>query len=993
VNEALFDGGADFEGYVIHSAIAILLATASLGQIETSRPEVRSLEAKYRVSGWSQGPEHSTWFYLGSPIRVGHWVVFSISKTRGGFGSADFGQFPQGRREPVTRPACLDTKPRSEPWVGLVAYDLDSGRAVQLTPPPTGKIPGRSTWVDAHVRWNADRCAVVMLQTETEGANTENRFWQYVWDWNLKKGTLRPVGDWSPARILEFALDPQSVEVTDRSAASAQKQTFEIRDKSMGRMTQLTTSEPLRPHSNSAMQQLEIFPQADGRSFLLHDLVDRAPGGPARECQIECVDPLAPNGRRWTLTAAVVQQATRQKPDSMRPLTGMPQKSGLVAICASALSPASGPIGLIFVDSKSGKIERAIHLSLLAEGQCRGQPIFLDGGARAAYLETEADHVAPGSSGQVSGSTALITIDTKTGAELSRLTFGYRLSTLSFLLGVDSRGRILIATQDRLDSITLGKSASLEPLFSLDPSETPSVAMPGAGDQRLNGSGAVDLQGARRLNAVVLSRTEVSDAMLVALGQIDGLKHLEIRLPEGGSQGLERSQGLTSLTLSGDTTESVARQLGQLSKLTQLSVTLGRETSAGAIHRLGRLAHLTSFHLNEDFDESFKVKHLRTLKNLTSLRLFSVVNDDDLAALSQLENLTQLDIHADISGAGARHLKKLPRLIDLRLSLNGVGDSNFDDIVTELGTFAHLKRLRLADENTLSKHALARLGGLTTLTQLELGHFGVEYGEASIEGLAACRNLSRLDLTDYLVKADDARELLKLENLKQLDLSGLQDLRVEINQLGRLKNLEELDLYSPQHRPVKLTDGCLADLRGLARLSTLCLSGHRISDAGTPELACHNTLQQLRLAHTQITVRGLKRLSTLEHLADLDLFDTAITDDGLKELHGFRALKALDLGMTQVTDNGMKHLVGVSGLRRLGLQANSITDVGLRDVAAIVSLEDLDLSATDITDAGLAELKRLKNLHTLNLKRTAITDAGLRRLKDLPRLTTLILGR
>jgi internalin A len=979
----------------MHSMFSTLLVLTALSQIETSRPRVGPLEAKYRTSTPWQGREHHVWFHLGSPVRVGHWVVFSIAKTRGGFGSADFGNFARRRPKPVVRPACLEGKPSFAPWCGLVAYDLDSGRAVQLTPPVTGRTGGPSTWVEAHFRWGSDRCAVEMMQSERVPGSTEQKFGQFLWEWNLEQGTVKPVGAWYPARLFELALDPRLVEVREHSNAAAKQQTFEIRDKATGHTTRVVTGERLEPDPDSDGAEIfglpAVFSQPDRRSALFCDLVEPR-AGQEREIRIECLDPRAADGRRWTITAAEIQKATGQKPDSIRSLANGQRRPDLIALYQEVLA---GPSSLLLVNATTGKIDRVLRFAELAEGGSRTEPVFLGDGAGIAYLETHEATVSSGRSSRLQSSTQLVSIDAKTGAELSRTDFHGDLSSLSRLLGVDARGRILIASMDsqnRLDRITLDKSPSLERLFTLDPSDR-RLAASYEGGQQTGQSGAAKLRGAKKLASLDLSATEVSDAMLVELGRIDTLKHLEFRIPQRGLAELGRLQSVTSLDLSGDITESVARQLRQLSQLTQLDAQLGSETSAGTLRQLSALPHLASFRLTADLEEEFKAKYLQGLTNVTSLSLLSEVNDDDLAAFSKLENLTQLDLRADITGAGIRHLKRLPKLVDLRLSLNGIREGAFDEIVMGLGTFAHLKRLRLADENTLSRNVLARLGGLRSLTDLDLSDFGVDFNAGSIEGLAACRDLTRLNLTHYSLRADDMRELLRLGNLKQLDLSGLKELQVQVEELGRLTNLEELDLYAPEQLCGKLTDGCLPGFRGLTRLKTLCLSGQSISDAGLKELADHKALVQLRLAHTQITDGGLQSLSLLENLADLDLFHTAITDAGLKELSAFRGLRALDVGLTQVTDAGLKHLAGAKRLRRLNLQANSITDAGLKEVSAIESLEELNLSATNITDAGLVALKGLKNLRKLDLRRTAITDAGLRELRDLPRLTKLVLGR
>jgi hypothetical protein len=98
-----------------------------------------------------------------------------------------------------------------------------------------------------------------------------------------------------------------------------------------------------------------------------------------------------------------------------------------------------------------------------------------------------------------------------------------------------------------------------------------------------------------------------------------------------------------------------------------------------------------------------------------------------------------------------------------------------------------------------------------------------------------------------------------------------------IVQIGHLTQLERLQLVVGF-----VSDGELAHLKGLTKLSNLCLSN--VSDAG--------------LAH----LKGLTKLT------DLFLLDTQVTDAGLMHLKGLTSLRNLGIGGTKVTDSEVKEL-------------------------------------------------------------------------------------
>ncbi|MFM8272360.1 MAG: restriction endonuclease subunit S [Gemmata sp.] len=221
------------------------------------------------------------------------------------------------------------------------------------------------------------------------------------------------------------------------------------------------------------------------------------------------------------------------------------------------------------------------------------------------------------------------------------------------------------------------------------------------------------------------------------------------------------------------------------------------------------------------------------------------------------------------------------------------------------------------------------------------------------------------------------------------------------------------------------------DLPDSPWLTSLELTGNRVTDAGLKELAALTNLTYLDLRNTPVTDAGLEELAPLEHLAQLDLTDTPVTDAGLKRLVRLQNLTGLGLFRTRVTHEGLGELANFNKLTsvwlsevtdrtlgvlrevhrlpvlgnaeaagngrpimpedviRLNLDGTQVTDAGLRELAAFKNLTNLYLGGSPVTDAGLKELAVFKNLTTLTLHDTRVTDDGLKELAPLKNLATL----
>jgi hypothetical protein len=95
-----------------------------------------------------------------------------------------------------------------------------------------------------------------------------------------------------------------------------------------------------------------------------------------------------------------------------------------------------------------------------------------------------------------------------------------------------------------------------------------------------------------------------------------------------------------------------------------------------------------------------------------------------------------------------------------------------------------------------------------------------------------------------------------------------------IVEVGVLTQLERLQLVGRF-----ISDGELAHLKGLTKLSNLCL--YAVSDAGMAHLTGLTKLKILMISGPQVTDAGLAHLKGLSNLTCLQLSSTPVTDAGL----------------------------------------------------------------------------------------------------------------
>lgn len=145
----------------------------------------------------------------------------------------------------------------------------------------------------------------------------------------------------------------------------------------------------------------------------------------------------------------------------------------------------------------------------------------------------------------------------------------------------------------------------------------------------------------------------------------------------------------------------------------------------------------------------------------------SPLSDDDVGRLSELTSLRELLIDessSTISATGIRALAQLPKLEHLRIR------SRMDD--NALAAISELKSLKILNtpQSTFSDGALASLQSLPQLESFRVGSKNLT--DAGMVTLARLPALTRLHLIDVPITDAGLRELAKIEQLESLYIDG-----------------------------------------------------------------------------------------------------------------------------------------------------------------------------------------------------------------------------
>ena len=411
---------------------------------------------------------------------------------------------------------------------------------------------------------------------------------------------------------------------------------------------------------------------------------------------------------------------------------------------------------------------------------------------------------------------------------------------------------------------------------------------------------------------------------------------------------------------------------------------------------------------------------------ITGVNSGSLIGDDDLEIISQLDQITSLNLNGSkrLTDKGLQYLARMPQLRELSL----------DGQITDEGLEAlnHLRELRVFQmfwQRNITDQGIANLRFCDQLEEVDL--LGCNTGDGAIAALAGNRKLCRFktgrnvsddglallhqfpafktaqpeepkfglmsfsaEPTNLLIDGPFTRE--GLNNLRGLDgLFGLSffwhtsvlrgdDLQV----LDGLANLVYLGCQDQL-----CDDDAMRHIGALPKLRMLMGQGTVATDEGFESLSRSKTIEYFWGRECpNFKSRGFVALSRMPALKGLAVSCKFVDDAALASLVDFPVLR--ELMPMDVADDGFRHIGRSQHLESLILMyCRDTTDVATSHITRMPGLKKYHAGYTLITDGSLEMLSRIESLEELSFEGCKfITDAGIPFLTTLPRLREISIG-
>ncbi len=482
------------------------------------------------------------------------------------------------------------------------------------------------------------------------------------------------------------------------------------------------------------------------------------------------------------------------------------------------------------------------------------------------------------------------------------------------------------------------------------------------------------------IDALWLRGSNVNDDQLKHVGQLTGLRFLQLGQARISDQGVHHLRNLRNLQYLGVSAFAVHRDgfgvgdegmavVANLPALESISLRLTQVTNLGLINLvkckslrsvslegtkvtdlglklLSKLPNLQSLSLGV-YDEGANVTDkglpaVGRLSQLRSLRLSGTpITDDGLAHLADLNKLEHLSIdNTQVTNAGLRHLAGLKSLKQLRAYNLADGDIN-DEGARHLGPILSLERI--VARLSLTDKGVAQIAKLPRLQSIQLDGDGGRVTNHAIRSLAGHPTLKRVSLSDCAITYDALAHMKTIPNLEDLSISrsGL-DARglVHLKEMPALRFLRlHFGRESDRRSQMQLS---LEPLRQLRQIHWLDLSGEGISGEQLEPISGLTQLEHLDINDIILDDASASHLSRLTTLTDFRLNESRITDRGLSFLSDMKKLQHLTIPCL-VTDDGLKSIKELQSLRMLQIASPYITKNGLAELsAAIPSLQEVN---------------------------------------------------
>jgi len=223
------------------------------------------------------------------------------------------------------------------------------------------------------------------------------------------------------------------------------------------------------------------------------------------------------------------------------------------------------------------------------------------------------------------------------------------------------------------------------------------------------------------------------------------------------------------------------------------------------------------------------------------------------------------------------------------------------------------------------------------------------------------------------------------ERLRHVQTLVAHDSSIDDSTIQLLAECDQLQRLELNNAP--LTDEGLVHLRGLRNLEELCLSGTRTSDKGLVHLRQLSRLRQFSFSGTAITLTGVIDMIVNDQQRTIG---DALATMGLVRLDHDGQIRGVDVAATSFGDKEMQHLGQLPMLRELQLTATQVTDAGMSVLSRLPHVEELYVAKCNVSDIGLEHVATLSRLRAINIYGTKVTTAGLKFLMNLEHLEHLM---
>ncbi len=411
---------------------------------------------------------------------------------------------------------------------------------------------------------------------------------------------------------------------------------------------------------------------------------------------------------------------------------------------------------------------------------------------------------------------------------------------------------------------------------------------------------------------------------------------------------------------------------------------------------------------------------------LTRVNAVGLVGDDDLALISQLDQITSLNLDGSkrLTDEGLAYLARMPQLRALTM-----GGHVTDSALETLSQLRELRVFQMFWQSDVSDRGIANLKSCEHLEEVDL--LGCNTGDGAIAALAGKPNLCRfktgrnvtddgLGLLDQFPafrssRAEEARFGLMSFAAEPTNL--LIDGPFTAQGLNKLAGLDGLVGLSFFWHTKRLRGEDLQGLVGLANLAYLGCQDELCDDDAMRHIAALRKLRMLMgqgavatdegfrsLSRSQtidyfwgrecpnLTGHGFVALSQMPSLKGLAVNCMNIDDASLASLPDFPSLTELvPMGFT---DDVFRHIGSSPRLESLILMyCRDTTDVATSHLTQLPTLKKYHSGYTLITDTTLELLSRMKSLEELSFEGCKfITDAGVPFLTTLPHLRQISIG-